>query len=470
MKCCSLVIGVMVLLFGCQAATAQVRVLRNYTRVVPNDGASRTEGPFDTASGSSISVDYKKVVGGDVYELTNVSIGSLVQSDRVGPVSFFQSFGTGSRAFTVGIGTYQYNDNGTLVTVPYVGSEVMGVQSAPNAATRLRIVMDNDLPCNITGKIEATHIDTIGLRGGRLMGNGQIVQTAGFANVNTIIDIGTIDKLYDLSNAEVDAVRLSGNFNAFIRIRNKQEGRVVVPSGKVTEYSGRDTGQLLGDVIVNNGTSQTVGIDRLEKFTNIGDATRTPSITVGYLNLVTGSPSIKANIIIIGNVTSVSAAIQQFETNSFSGSIVAPRIEKLVTQTHPFAIDIASQMSGNLTLSSVRTPVRIGGVWTGSGLRNIAVTNLESQFVHSNDIPADVLITFGSISAAGTFTVGGVAKGLILVNGALSSAALQFGNVNTPGLDGQVIVNASNGSNNWTGNVRVSGGATTITPSGNEYT
>lgn len=215
------------------------------------------------------------------------------------------------------------------------------------------------------------------------------------------------------------------------------------------------------------------------------------------------APTINANIDakFSGGTGIVQTVNSSSSSGTFTGSLSAAGIGSsgtglTVSGTMPASVTITGPVQKNITVTgsasgavsvsgAVSQPVSFNGGYSASTLSlgalsstlsitgnmtaatTVASTSSAAAINVSGTLPSTNALTITG-THAGAIDFNGVVSGLIKVGDA-STGTMTFGTSGVPGLNGQVVVNSANGSNNWTGNVLLQGGSVTVTPSSNVY-
>ncbi len=211
-------------------------------------------------------------------------------------------------------------------------------------------------------------------------------------------------------------------------------------------------GQILGDIVCeahSSGPSDLLSL-RSGSITTPGGIFGDIKVEHGKADFISvfdgdiGTPTSPVTIRVRDDIGSIDAGAIYASIGAPSGATVRPRIRRLAANAGPIVGDLH---------------VRSFQLLTGQNAAGI--------YALAGDLDADVIID-DSTTAGGIKVAGGVLPdGRILrIGGSLSNPPVQGfnGAIELPanGLQGQIIVNASNGGGSWVGNVVI--GTTTLVP------
>lgn len=284
--------------------------------------------------------------------------------------------------------------------------------------------------------------------GGRI-GIIDIGQDINLSGSNLITARDDIDSI-EANTITVPSVQVTGSSFGIGRIKARTgafTGGIVAPRlrNNVTDPGLQINGALTGNISI--GTSGSFG--NVLSPIIIGSMATTATIRV--------SGDVRANITSGGSLGRLLV----------DGSIGVAGTPITVTAAGTIGEIQALSVTGNIssTVDGVG-PVAVTALWTGS----LDVSTVASLSVPAwtsgvlklrNQVLSSTTLTVGNVSATASVECpGGLAGKIIIANSLLGSLTLPSG-----GLIGQVIVNASNGSGVWSGNVTV--GSTTLSPTTN---
>lgn len=356
------------------------------------------------ASGSDITID--GMSNGVSYRIFAVSPSTT----DIGRITL-NGFGGAQPTVFVGTGLISANPGASLSPGCKTLQSVVVGTSTQNLKPRLQVATNGDIGINpstgavVTDGVTAYEVVRIDARDIYTQIRHNPGADPACPQIGRLV-CGNYSAAVNSFGGSIDFLLIGGAFTGGVNVLN---------CGNIAQVSGGFSSVLDSPIIIGNGKLFTV---------NLNGPIVAPTATTLRLSATAGIDSVSAPSIqgrIVANAGGSTGIIKRFATTAgaFSGTLEAYGLES--DQANP-GVSIAGQLSGNIQIGArgVREP----------------------------------------ISATSALT----STGSIVIGGDLRDDATDDGRITLPanGLQGQVIINASNNGSVWAGNVTV--GTTTLSP------
>ena len=248
---------------------------------------------------------------------------------------------------------------------------------------------------------------------------------------------GSISCATDVEEVRAD----NGSITSSITANNGKIRLVSAPNGRIS-----------GNIVASAVSGQAY-INSVVAGTGIGPATGTSTISANFVNRVdAGSGPIRSNITASSVVTVAGQDLWQFNGSSFTGSLNVSSVRLATGQTGN-AINITGSTDATIAIrDTLLSPVFLGGGISGG---SITLGSVATTVTIQGTL--GVPLTIASTASGSAVNINALpSAGLVRITGN-HAGALNFGSSTVKGLDGQVVINAGNGTGTWSGVVRVNG-------------
>ncbi len=426
---------------------------------------------------------------GNTYRLTNIAVGSL-GNQTAGPIILSGALPTPFAGGQVQVVVDPVASPGTVAGIS---------KEAPSNYTlkvRFQPSLNPSAPgVDITGPIVCDSIETFSQTNGTMTSNGRLDVTS--TGPETQFLFGSIQKRTDsLPSIKVGMatgslrVQSTGNMNGNVQVNQTSPlstgfqvisnngnigGNITVGTGEITLVQANN-GDIVNPAEFPSGQTWN-NTPPAETFANrltIKSPSRIRGVEARRIAAVIDADSDNSGG---GRIDSIKASgTTPASSAGFWGSVNASALDRSSTTLR--AIDVAGLLKANITLTgsgNVNSPIVINQFASTTTLGAVAAP-ISISSANTGSLTLGNLATAGSLSVSGTLgvplTIASTASGSAVNIGVLPSAglvritgnhagALNFGSTNrtttVKGLDGQVVINAGNGTGTWSGVVRVNG-------------